>query len=297
MINTMYKIIIFNLLCCFVHGHGKLTKPPSRNHLSNDDCPHCLNTGGLGVMVDQNKITRGLCGNSKNEIQTWNIPGDIVQEYKKGQSIPVSVLITAHHMGYFVVEICNSPDISEECFKPLCVTGTNCYSHWKTPTKGENFYNFMSDYKGEFIENGVQEFTWNVDLPKDLECSHCVLRWIYYTTNSCPKYNDDKLPIFSEQFINCADISIGKGIKQSVPGIENKLPIPIDSDNFICPHKNPGYCKVYTEQEQEQEQEPRCLECLWDYGVGTRCLHETSKYMCNSWDENSLEYESFTWLE
>ena len=323
--NKLYKILsyTFTLVGC-VYSHGFLSQPKSRNLLSNDYCKHCLNVGGLGIMTQNNKITRGLCGNSRYETQNWNIPGDIVKQYTKGQSIPITSTITAHHMGYFVVEICDNPNISEDCFKPLPITNTDCYQYWKTPIEGENFYQFMSDYNGEYIQNGQQDYTWHVQLPPNLECSHCVLRWIYYTTNSCPKHNNGQL-IFSEQFVNCADISIGTpGIKQDVPNIQFKKPTPLNPYNFICPKINPGNCDTMTSPTVTSpivtiptvtsptvtiptvtspivtipivntNINKLCNGCLRDYGTGTICYKHSTKRVCEAWNHNSKN-SIYTW--
>lgn len=95
-----------------VKGHGYLSYPAARN--INDYCKQCLNGGGGALVNAGGGYAHGMCGNSKDDAQqTWNVPGGIQATYVEGQAFDIAVVITAHHMGYFALELCDTPDITE----------------------------------------------------------------------------------------------------------------------------------------------------------------------------------------
>jgi hypothetical protein len=73
------------------------------NKYPKEDCPHCANIGG----------TAGQCGiiGSTNYLENRNVHGDFLPAnpqaiYTQGQTILVTVVLTAHHMGHFEFKAC-----------------------------------------------------------------------------------------------------------------------------------------------------------------------------------------------
>lgn len=92
--------------------------------------------------------------------------GVIVSLYKVGTQIPVSVYITANHKGYFVFDLCNlekNPNESDECFSMNKLKLLDGSPKYELPNTEPGWFNTT------------------LQLPKDLTCSQCVLRWTYIT--------------------------------------------------------------------------------------------------------------------
>ncbi|KAI4468679.1 hypothetical protein MML48_2g00018549 [Holotrichia oblita] len=144
----------------------------------------------------------GLCGDDlssarpqANENTGTYGRGKIVGEYSVGQTIDVTITLTANHLGSFTYSLCvlenpNAPESGESCFKPLKLAdGSNSYQ----VSSGENL-----------IHNRVV-------LPAGLSCSRCVLRWNYKAGNSWGVCEDGTGAMgcgSQETFRSCADISI-----------------------------------------------------------------------------------------
>lgn len=91
--------------------------------------------------------------------------GTIVRHYHAGQIINVSIVLTANHLGHFRYSVCkldeavDQPEGGEDCFRAL-----------QLEDAAATQYNVS---KADFaVENRVQ-------LPDDLVCERCVLRWDY----------------------------------------------------------------------------------------------------------------------
>jgi hypothetical protein len=90
----------------------------------------------------------------------------IVETYEQGSLINVTVLITANHLGHFEFDICSLDGQSEteNCFQTI---------------------NFTDQTSNLSLASGdVGYFDLELELPQDLICMHCVLRWTYVTGNS-----------------------------------------------------------------------------------------------------------------
>jgi len=232
-------IATITIAAASVNAHGYLSKPAARNfaraineHHTYE--PQSLPAGGPGdVFENPGEYTHGLCGNSKNVAwQNWNIPGPIQGTYKEGEKIEMSAVITAHHLGYFTAQLCDKQDISEECFfenrlmRSGCtdVNDEECYRVWKPLLSMEAGTNSL----GGFTENvnvvdglsttNIQtfDFNWDMQLPEGVTCDHCVLRWHWFTTNSC-EATSDGVSGASEEFWNCADIRVEDVKNQATP--------------------------------------------------------------------------------
>lgn len=253
----------------FVSAHGFLTIPRARNN--EDSCAHCLNAGGPSTVYANNAYTHGICGNNAaDHPQNWNAADETQIEAigQSGDSFLVEVTVTAHHMGFFEFQLCDSPDISEECFRQQRLMRSNCdpdeegelqCRRWWKPLKQEEYSHFSLSPQGypdgaPYISGcSYVSFATYFDIPEDVDCTHCVLRWHYVTTNSCT--SDDAT---GEEFWNCADVSIeapaGQTTTDTTPeeGYESmnerlttKVPQDLSSmmvdgvDNWRCP--NPAY--------------------------------------------------------
>jgi len=203
-----------------------MTTPASRN--LDDSCGHCLNAGGPSAVNSNGAYTHGLCGNvATDSPQNWNAAdaSSITALGTAGDSVMFEVKITAHHHGYWEFELCDSPDISEECFRQHKLTRSGCdpadfgggaagqlacERYWKPLTSAE-YTSYTLQPQGypnnaPFTDAGVCNYVvykHYFDLPSDVSCTHCVLRWHYQTSNSCTSDGAN-----SEEFWNCADVSI-----------------------------------------------------------------------------------------
>jgi hypothetical protein len=199
-------------------AHGLMTVPAVRNIL--DTCRHCLAGGGPSLVHAKDTYVHGMCGNVPTDtFQSWNAAGTPVQIGTSGDSIEIKVALTAHHLGFFEFELCDSPNITEQCFKAHRLTKTGCDPDvdgeikcrtWWKPALSSEVDSYSLLLGGGYPDGAPvvgscasMEFTMHYDLPDDVSCTHCVLRWHYHTTNSCAGPG-----AHSEEFWNCADVSI-----------------------------------------------------------------------------------------
>lgn len=267
-----------------VRAHGFMTKPAPRN--INDYNKQSLAAGGPGTVNAGGGYRHGMCGNAaEDSTQNWNAASFPTSEstYISGQELAIEITITAHHLGFFEFDLCDSPDISETCFRSNRLLRSNCNVEehgedecrkwWKPPLTTEvEHYSFGSDgYPlGSPIITGCGDtsFTAHFKLPEDLSCTHCVLRWHWYTTNSCTNPAGDT----SEEFWNCADIridsvdgaadtintSVGFSTQTELEALNERLTglVPedllvvdgglTDADNYRCPVKAHGDAHEYS---------------------------------------------------
>ena len=172
-----------------VSGHGYMCEPPARNSAWNCGKPDApinydlmaLNAGGVGEMYPNYpekcpQLYRS-CGDALSGQPEHSAGGkyDIgpLRSYKKGETIPISIVITAHHQGHFLLQLCPTYPEVESCFSLI--------HQFSIQDKFERAYNYT------------------VQLPP-IACERCILRWIYVTNNSPG--------LAPELFLNCADISI-----------------------------------------------------------------------------------------
>jgi hypothetical protein len=94
-----------------------MTSPAARNGNANN----CV-AGGPGTVHafgpggEHQKYQHGVCGNAPGTTQTYNAVGEVQATYTAGDTITVEVQITAHHVGYFEMDLClDAGDLSEEC--------------------------------------------------------------------------------------------------------------------------------------------------------------------------------------
>jgi hypothetical protein len=182
--------------------------------------------------MEQITYKHGICGNAARGLQAYNRVGDPEATFTAGTNANISVVITAHHVGFFEFELCDDAgQLSEECFAkhrllkegcecncpPPFAESNNCPEcdpcrrYWKPLQKGEvERYEFARQYEEpllDSISNIVSyEFTMTYVIPEGIKSSRAVLRWHYLTTNSCSQRASAP-----EEFWNCADVRIADG--------------------------------------------------------------------------------------
>ena len=199
-------------LVSLVSGHARLVEPPSRASMwrFGFSTPHDYddtngNCGGFNTLWRVNGGKCGLCGDAFNaEVKEHEAPGGkfatgtIVREYTMGQTIDVSVEVTANHRGSFTFRLCRAPsaeqDPSQECLdQHLLTTGSNGEQEWVLNSDSNKMYDLQ------------------VDLPQDYECQRCVLQWTWRAANNWGRCEDGSGAIGcgrQEHFRACADINI-----------------------------------------------------------------------------------------
>jgi len=135
---------------------------------------------------DENQGFTVTNGPTKVEPCAGNPAGPVKAKFKSGETIPIKWKITAAHRG--------------KCTVQLSVNGQD------TEFKDLKSFDNCADANGDFSDT--------VPLPKGVTCDKCTLRWRW----------DAELT--KELYLNCADISIGKGGKKvkrnDVPKVHNK---------------------------------------------------------------------------
>lgn len=202
------------------NAHGSVRDPPARNVLANsDDCPDCLNAGGVSVMYNgvRSKARYGVCGdpwNAKKDHEAGgrSAKGKITRTYKSGSTITLELSFSANHQGMMSFSICDLPDKRLSPSEERSLTTQRCFN--------KNVLR-RADNKGvySFLKGNEDKLTVKYKLPKGLKCKHCVLQWHWVTGNSCCPGNTQKKycgPGVSkcfqyavpEEWYNCADIRI-----------------------------------------------------------------------------------------
>jgi len=213
-------IYILLSLIIVANGHGSVRDPPARNVLYNsNDCPDCLNAGGVSVMFDgvHSKPKYGLCGdpwNAKKDHEAGGkfAKGKIVRTYLSGSTILIKLYFSANHLGKMQFGLCKLPDNRISSSDERSHTTQKCFdSHVLRRADNRKIYLFLRGTE----ENLIVKYK----LPRGLKCKHCVLQWRWETGNSCCP---DKTPkkycgpgvskcfeySVPEIWLNCADIRI-----------------------------------------------------------------------------------------
>jgi len=174
-------------------AHGKLTVPASRNELGGtSNCAHCLNGGGP-------------CGDSSS----LNFFAGPQATWTAGGIVPITVVVTAHHMGHYEFRVCDTvlnssvadadgclnrwvlqraapeeaaaafPALGAPCspgdVRPHCVPFDATHpERWYLPPRGEI--------------GGTHTVYFKV--PAELQCDVCTLQWHWWSANSCEPAGD-----------------------------------------------------------------------------------------------------------
>ncbi|EDO33422.1 predicted protein, partial [Nematostella vectensis] len=160
--------------------------------------PNELNCGGFVYQWREAGGKCGVCGDPYGKTQRHTEGGEfakgvITGRYKKGQEITVEVTVTANHLGWFEFRVgdIGTPPITEEKLSYV-LTQKDGSKRWKLTNP----------------KTGKYKIT--LQLPSDLTCKRCVLRWWWNTGNSwgCDDEGCGLGHGAQESFVNCADISI-----------------------------------------------------------------------------------------
>uniref|UniRef100_A0A1L8E399 Putative chitin binding domain protein n=1 Tax=Nyssomyia neivai TaxID=330878 RepID=A0A1L8E399_9DIPT len=195
-----------------VSGHGMVMNPVNRGSIwrlygtgaadpdYNDNGNFC---GGFYVQHSINGGKCGLCGNDfrdpmprAHENGGKYGKGFVVANYPRGATIPVSVQITANHLGYFYLNLCNLDTYgreSEACFAAYSLKTSSGSTKYYLNSAAVGYYNFT------------------VTLPAGVSCKRCVLQWTYTTGNNWGYCDDGSGKLGcgdQENFRTCSDISI-----------------------------------------------------------------------------------------
>lgn len=95
--------------------------------------------------------------------------GVIGRGYRQGDVIDIDVVITANHLGYFVLRLCEDGSLSKE---PLQTCLNKHVLTLGTPSGAALRY---------YIGNERKTYRFKATLPHDVTCRHCVLQWDYRT--------------------------------------------------------------------------------------------------------------------
>ena len=128
-----------NLKVLQVSSHGRFTNPPSRAsawRYGFDTPPdyddNGNNCGGFSNQYDKADGKCGICGddwfaNPREHEAPGGLyaTGTIVNSYTAGQTIPVTIEVTANHWGHFEFRLCANNDVTQdptqECFDKYAI--------------------------------------------------------------------------------------------------------------------------------------------------------------------------------
>ncbi|KAK2176358.1 hypothetical protein NP493_667g01018 [Ridgeia piscesae] len=194
-------------------GHGYMIDPTGRASLwrNNWDVPKNYNDNECfcGGFQHQWEVMKGKCGvcgdpydgNRKHEAGGEYAKGIIVRNYKKGSVITVRTIVTANHFGYFEFRLCPVNN------KRKRATQSCLDKHLLKVVNGNGTRHYVKTRR-------VGEYVSKVQLPRNLECSQCMLQWKYHAGNS---WGNDFVTGKGcigcgpqEEFYACADVKISK---------------------------------------------------------------------------------------
>ncbi|EZA61441.1 hypothetical protein DMN91_003949 [Ooceraea biroi] len=195
-----------------IHGHGMMLDPINRSSAWRKGFPVEPNytdnehfCGGRTIQHNQNGGKCGECGDNyalprprSNENGGRYGTGVIVQKYKAGSTIDVTVRLTASHLGHFEFNLCplkSKTDLETD----------ECFNKYPLPLADGSGYNYP------ITVYGSKEYTVRLNLPKGVTCDQCVIRWHYRTGNTwgiCENGTKKMGCGPQETFRSCADVSI-----------------------------------------------------------------------------------------
>lgn len=266
------------------HGHGGMALPAARNmkwkYWSTEPKMYTWNeqVAGGPATVFGTPGGHGVCGNRLSdpvprEHEHGGLYGNgrIVASYEAGQVIPVTILVTAHHEGFFRFALCDPTGLPGERATQACLD-----QHELTVISDANDKDIASDIRGLRVpadkywrilpkgmskdSEGNYRYELQVQLPAGVTCERCVLQWYWQTGN----YGSGASA--TEEFFNCSDIAIGSA---SIPLFNNHG------------HQlgNTGPVSVPEPVEEEEEIEEVTLPECSDQEKKSRCkkLHKKRK--------------------
>ncbi len=181
------KILLFLTISVIqiiqINGHGRLLEPAARTSawrkwpnlfpVNYDD--NQMFCGGFDTQHNQNGGKCGICGENWSGYKAFEKGGHNyrnlrVANYREGQTIRVTVEITANHYGYFVFGLCNVDGQNTEATQ-ACLDRTTLQD--------------LRGHKQIYIERGkTGMMNFDLRLPRGFTCNHCVFQWKYNSGNS-----------------------------------------------------------------------------------------------------------------
>eukprot|EP00397_Hematodinium_sp_SG-2012_P039472 GEMP01043100.1.p1 GENE.GEMP01043100.1~~GEMP01043100.1.p1 ORF type:complete len:415 (-),score=34.84 GEMP01043100.1:486-1730(-) len=192
------------------YAHGRMTDPPSRNHLMNNEYDknslwHPTNRCGSG------SVTRKVYDNSATG------EFDVIKTLSPGQVFTVSLSISANHIGKHWFEYaCMDGNLNVPTGKANVQWKRLAFEDGKMETDKSGSYSCQPNSR--FLSGSTCRL--RVRFPSE-SCNHGVLNWNWMAVHNSPH----------EWYKNCADIKIGAGgsttkTRPAVPGPRPAVPGP-----------------------------------------------------------------------
>ncbi|KAK3095157.1 hypothetical protein FSP39_010882 [Pinctada imbricata] len=181
-----FQVFVFFVICalytCKAEDYARLLDPPPRGGLWRhgysvlaDHRDGNVNCGGQKVQWIVNRGKCGVCGDAANGPQDHDNGGKFderitVRRLLSGAAFNVSFILSQNISGMLIIQVCpmhNSREpLTEDCFKSNTLSNKEEESlqaiHVKNTQIGKNL-----------------PHTYELVLPRDLICEHCVLRWMF----------------------------------------------------------------------------------------------------------------------
>lgn len=180
---------LFVLLAPSVEAHGWIQAPLARHLCNGDQVKWSVSDSGGNAacgMEDAGKNPYGgianLCGDPFESDKACipgrfeKMPCDPQETYQQGGIMRTQVDIAANHGGFWEISICDSTEISQECFdKNKLLTVEHGIEQWH-----------IMDRKIDNPNNkNPDSYFMDWQLPADLACEHCVVQWTWWTAHNC----------------------------------------------------------------------------------------------------------------
>jgi len=214
-------------------------EPPTRNSMWRFGYPNPVNfndnemwCGGAAVL-QANKGKCGVCGDNWADPppRTHEIGGKygnkiITRKYTSGQTIDVTVDLTANHKGNFQFKVCrvinSRVEITQECLDK------NILSFVLEDGK------LTEKFEVKDVTKATEVYNMKIKLPAEIMCKLCVLQWTYTTGNSWGTCEDGTEAMgcgYQETFKNCADVSIFEPVPEDLRSLpDSSIPEKLSPD-------------------------------------------------------------------
>lgn len=115
-------------------------------------------------------------GPRQNEAGGKYASGIISRSYTEGEVIPITVMLTAPHAGWFEFRICPNNDVTKAVTQ-------ECLDMYLLGLAGNPEKTRFSNVSQGSIWKEVEVYKLEYRLPASLTCAQCVLQWRYNTGN------------------------------------------------------------------------------------------------------------------
>lgn len=142
--------------------------------------------------------------------------GQIGKSYREGESITITIDITANHYGFFEFRLCQTDDsmarVDQACFDKNLLRINNNNVEKIPPKTMKALDPLLNNYKYFLPNKNNGEFHVQAQLPAGVSCKFCILQWRYHAGNNFGQANNGRTCLGcserQEEFYNCADIEI-----------------------------------------------------------------------------------------